>query len=121
MLELYEKIEFFKKELLTRNNSYADYKKDEIHDYFFQELEGYSNIDDFSFLKLLATEEDIISQIELIISKIIMHENHSGLEELILEYLVKCDEDVAMLRLKELVKGKVKPILAKDIWSELDI
>jgi len=102
MFKLYEKIEYFRKQLLIQNDSYADNIREEIYDYFFQELEANYDISMFSFLNLLLSEEDINYQIDLIVSKIIMHEHHAGIEELILEYLVSSDEDVMILRLKEL-------------------
>ena len=121
MLKLNEKIEYFRKQLLIQNNSYADNIKEEIYDYFFQDFVNEQEINESYFLNFLTTYEDIVNQIDLIVSKIIMHEHHAGMEELVLEYLVSSEEDVAMLRLKELADRKVKTISAEDIWKELNL
>lgn len=86
MLTIEERIVFFEQKLLTKNGSYGDTIKNEIYNYFFMYIGGSSNIENFSFLNSLVSEEEIENKINLIVSKIIMHEHHAGIEDLINEY-----------------------------------
>ncbi len=86
MLTISEKIDFFEQRLLIQNGSYADTIKDEIYDYFFERMGNSSDIENFSFLNCLVSSEEIEHKVNLIVSKIIMHEHHAGIEDLIVEY-----------------------------------
>jgi len=86
MLTINEKIDFFEQKLLILNGSYGDTIKDEIHDYFFENIGNSSDIENFSFLDILVSSEEIEQKVNLIVSKIIMHEHHAGIEDLIVEY-----------------------------------
>lgn len=86
MLTIHEKIDFFEQDLSTQNASYADTIKDEIYDYFFERMGNSTDIENFSFLNLLVSKEEIENKINFIVSKIIMHEHHAGIEDLIEEY-----------------------------------
>ncbi|MEA1953665.1 MAG: hypothetical protein U9O24_04685 [Campylobacterota bacterium] len=86
MLNLNTKINYFKKYLEVKNNSYADAIKDEIYLYFF---DLYGNIEDmngFLFLDTMQTKKDIEYHIDFLVSKIIMNEHQDGLNEIIYEY-----------------------------------
>lgn len=87
MLDINIKIEYFEQILSLKNASYSDRIKDEIYSYFFEMLGDKTDIGNFSFLNILATKEDIDDRVNLIVSKIIMHEHHAGIEDLILEYI----------------------------------
>jgi len=87
MLDINMKIEYFEQILSLKNASYSDRIKDEIYSYFFEMLGDKTDIGNFSFLNILATKEDIDDRVNLIVSKIIMHEHHAGIEDLILEYI----------------------------------
>lgn len=87
MLDINMKIEYFEQILSLKNTSYSDRIKDEIYSYFFEMLGDKTDIGNFSFLNILATKEDIDDRVNLIVSKIIMHEHHAGIEDLILEYI----------------------------------
>lgn len=86
MLDIHKKIDFFENFLLSRNGSYADNIKDEIHDYFFETMGNRSEIENFSFLNSLVYSDEIENKVDLFVSKIIMHEHHAGIEDLIEEY-----------------------------------
>lgn len=81
MLKHEDKIEIFEQFLENKNGSYADYMKGEIYFYFFE------NEGDFSFLDSLATKSQIENKIQLLISKMIMHEHEEGLEAIISYYI----------------------------------
>lgn len=86
MLTINKKIDFFEQELLAQNGSYADSVKDEIYDYFFERIGDSSNIENFSFLNPFNSKDEITNKVNLIVSKIIMHEHHAGIEDLIEEF-----------------------------------
>jgi len=88
MLTINEKILLFEQLLLTKNGSYADEIKDEIHEYFFERMGDSTDIENFSFLNLASSSKEIEEKVDLIVSKIILHEHHAGVEDLINEYVV---------------------------------
>jgi hypothetical protein len=77
MLKLEEKIEIFKNELLSKNESYADTMKDEIYFFFFE------NEYPFNFLNELNSVEAIQNKVAVIIHKMIMHEDEEELRDII--------------------------------------
>jgi hypothetical protein len=87
MLTINKKIIIFEQKLLTKNNSYSDNIKDEIHEYFFESIGDSSDIENFSFLNSTLSSKAIEEKIDLIVSKIIMHQHHAGIEDLINEYI----------------------------------
>ena len=87
MLTINEKIVCFKQKLLTQNGSYSDTIKDEVYEYFFERIGDSSDIENFSFLNPIVSNKEIEEKVDLIVSKIIMHEHHAGVEDLINEYI----------------------------------
>jgi hypothetical protein len=81
MLNLNEKTSFLENYLNLKNESYSDLIKDEIYFHVFE-----NNID-LKFLNTLHSKNDIENKIDLIISKIILHEHQSGISTIINEYL----------------------------------
>jgi len=79
MLEFNKKVEFFKEYL--ENNIYNCQMKEELFLYFFE----YEN-DSLDFLEKFSTFEEIEKQIDLIISKMYMHEHQAGLIDIIESY-----------------------------------
>jgi hypothetical protein len=77
MLTLEEKIEIFKTELLSKNESYADTMKEEIYFFFFE------NEYPFDFLNDLNSEKAILNKVAVIIHKMIMHEDVEELRDII--------------------------------------
>jgi len=77
MLTLEEKIEIFKTELLSKNESYADTMKEEIYFFFFE------NEYPFDFLNDLNSVETIQNKVNVIIHKMIMHEDEEELRDII--------------------------------------
>jgi hypothetical protein len=86
MLDIHQKIDFFKKYLSFKNGSYSDSIKDEIYNYFFEIIGDSTEIENFLFLNNLIDENEIKNKVELLVSKIILHEHHAGTEDLIAEY-----------------------------------
>jgi len=87
MLTINEKITLFEQNLLTKNDSYTDEIKDEIYEYFFEKIGNNLDIENFYFLNLINSSNAIEKKIDLIVSKIIMHQHHAGIEDLINEYI----------------------------------
>jgi len=85
MLEIQTKIELFESCLLSKNGSYADTMKEEIHDYFFVNMGDEKDIENFSFLKKLKNSVDIENKVNGLVSKLIINEHHAGLDDLIYE------------------------------------
>lgn len=77
MLTLEEKIEIFKTELLSKNESYADTMKDEIYFFLFE------NEYPLDFLNELNSVEAIQNKVAVIIHKMIMHEDEEELRDII--------------------------------------
>lgn len=86
MLDIHEKIDCFEKILLIKVDDYRTMIQEEIHFYFFAIIGEGSDIENFSFLNILENAEEIQAKIDLIVSKIVMHEHHAGIEDLIVEY-----------------------------------
>jgi hypothetical protein len=86
MLNFEEKIQIFESLLLSKNDSYADFMKDEIYFYFFENHRG------FDFLKGINTHKELEDKMEFIISKMIRHEHEEGLLTIIEEYLATTNE-----------------------------
>jgi len=84
VLTLEEKQLYFKEYLLFQNGSYADEVKESIYDYFFEDEIGLSN---FQFLDKLNNTNEIKNKVELIVSKIILHEDDDYFENLLYEYI----------------------------------
>lgn len=78
MLTLEEKIEIFKTQLLSKNESYADTMKEEIYFFFFE------NEYPFDFLNELNSAEAIQNKVNVIIHKMILHEDEEKLRDIIL-------------------------------------
>ena len=88
MLSINEKIGFLKNILLSTNNSYADNIKEEIYEYFFERMGDERNIENFTFLSKFNNKIEIGEKVDFIVSKIIMHEHHAGIDDLIHEYTI---------------------------------
>jgi hypothetical protein len=88
MLTINEKIIFFKQKLLIQNGSYADTIRNEVYEYFFERIGDSSDIENFSFLNTIVSSKEIEEKVDLIVSKIIMHQHHAGIEDLINEYVI---------------------------------
>jgi len=86
MLEIQMKIQLFEKFLLSQNDSYADIIKEEIYDYFFTKIGNEEDIENFIFLNKLQNSSDIENKVNALVSKLIMHEHHAGIDDLIYEY-----------------------------------
>lgn len=84
MLTINDKINFFKKYLLTKNNSYADVMKEEIY-FYFDDID--ENIKNFRFLEKLNNFQEIEAKIDFLISKMIMLEDVDGFNNIIEEYI----------------------------------
>ncbi|MCU0467565.1 MAG: hypothetical protein MUF58_03115 [Arcicella sp.] len=81
MLSEEDKIDFLEEYLNLKNGSYGDNMKEELIFYFF-ELEN-----DKSFLDHLDSEDAIKSKVEILISKMILHEHEDGLHNIIENYI----------------------------------
>jgi hypothetical protein len=81
MLNLEDKIQYFKKYISIKNENYGDLMKDEIYFHFFE------NEDSFDFLNILESEKDIENKVEFIVSKMIMNERQDGLTNIIYNYV----------------------------------
>lgn len=81
MLGKKEKVNIFKKYLDEKNSSYADVMKDELYFYFFE------NENSLDFLSLLTSKNEIIEKTDLLIYKMIMHENEDNLDAIIELYV----------------------------------
>jgi hypothetical protein len=77
MLTHLQKIQIFKSEILSRNESYADTMKDEIYFFFFE------NEYSFDFLNELNSEEAIKNKVAVLIHQMIMHEDENELRDII--------------------------------------
>jgi hypothetical protein len=77
MLTQEEKIEIFRNELLSKNESYADTMKDEIYFFFFE------NEYSFDFLNELNSGEAIKNKVAVLLHQMIMHEDENDLREII--------------------------------------
>jgi len=77
MLNKKDKIIIFKEYLNLTNNSYADIMKEEIYFHYFE------NENSLSFLDSIKVKEEIISKVDLIINKMIMHEDEDSLSSII--------------------------------------
>ena len=86
MLNINNKIKYFEQILSFKNGSYADSIKDEVYSYYFEMIGDSTDTENFSFLNILSNKEEIDNKVNYIVSKIIMHEHHAGIEDLILEY-----------------------------------
>jgi len=86
MLSLNDKINFFKKILLIKNNSYSDKIKSEIYEYFFELIGDSNDLKNFIFLNQLTSVETIEDRVNFLVSKIIMNEHHDGLHNILEEY-----------------------------------
>jgi hypothetical protein len=78
MLSFEEKIDIFKTYLEEVKTGYGNEMKDEIYFCFFE------NEWNFNFLNKLATKEEIVNKIELVVSKMILHEHEDELENIML-------------------------------------
>lgn len=81
MLSEEDKVHFLKEYLSLKNGSYGDEMKEEIMFYFF-ELEN-----DKDFLDHLDSEDEIKSKVEILVSKMILHEHEDGLHSIIQSYV----------------------------------
>jgi len=86
MLNLKEKIDYFEKYLEKKDNSYYDKMKDEIYLHFFELYGNKNDTDGFLFLNEMQTKKDIEQYTDFLISKMIMNEHISGLDDIIYEY-----------------------------------
>ena len=77
MLNLEQKIEYFKNCLENKNDNYADIMKNEIYFYFFE------NERNFNFLNNLNLKEEIENKIEFVVSNMILNEHQDGIENII--------------------------------------
>lgn len=76
MLNLEEKIKIFKTYLEADKIGYGNEMKNEIYFCFFE------NEWDFTFLNKLNSKEEIINKIELVVSRMILHEHEDELENI---------------------------------------
>jgi hypothetical protein len=81
MLSFEEKTEWFKSQLEIKHNNYGDEIKDEIYFYFFE------NKNSLDFLNSIESKSEIENKLELLVSKIIMHEHEDGLINIIYNYV----------------------------------
>lgn len=81
MLSRKKKIQILRAYLCLTNDSYGDKMREELFFYFFE-----LNIDT-SFLDALSTEEEIKIKVDLLVSKMILHEHQDGLKNIIESYL----------------------------------
>lgn len=77
MLNFEEKIEVLKTYLEKEKGNYGDEMKNEIYFRFFE------NECDFKFLNDLHTKQEIENKIELIVSRMILHEHDDELQNII--------------------------------------
>jgi len=83
MLTIEEKIKNFEDLLNTPNGSYADNIKADIHEYLFLIKGNNSDTNNFHFLNPLDSKNEIEKKLDMIVSKVIMHEHHAGIEDII--------------------------------------
>ena len=76
MLTTEEKIKLFEKHLTIKNDSYGDAMKSEIYYAFFEDEWN------FKFLQFLNTEDEIKNKIDLVVSKMILHEHEEGFQNI---------------------------------------
>lgn len=88
MLNIKEKIDYFKNYLLVKNDNYADFKKEEIYMYFFELYGNKEDLNNFLFLDKKISMEEIEKHVEFLVSKIIMNEHQDGVDNIIHEYSV---------------------------------
>ncbi len=81
MLNKNEKIDILKTSLSVRYESYGDVMRDEIRDYFAE------NQNELSFLDELKTVEEIERKVNFIVSKMILHEHEDSLQNIIVNYI----------------------------------
>ncbi len=75
------KINYFESLLKKHDGSYYDRIKEELHNYFF-ELEN-----ELQFLDKLNTKKEIDNSLNILLSKIVMHEDEDIIENIIHFYL----------------------------------
>jgi hypothetical protein len=80
MLSESDKITILEKYLSIKEDCYNDTMKDEIYFYFFEREK------EFTFLEKLNTKNEIESEVEFLVSKMIIHEHEDGLDNIIQEY-----------------------------------
>ncbi len=83
MLTIEEKIRLFESFINIKNGSYSDNIKDDIYEYLFLIKGISSDTNNFNFLNPLNSKNEIEKKIDMIVSKIIMHEHHAGIEDII--------------------------------------
>ncbi len=83
MLDIKNKISYFKEYLSVKNNNYGDEMKAEIYFNLFE----LGNESDFMFLEKLNTKKEIEYKIEILVSKMILHEHEDSLNNIIVNYI----------------------------------
>ena len=83
MLTIEEKIKFFEDFLNIKNGSYADSIKADIYEYLFLIKGSFSDTNNFHFLNSINSKNEIEKKLDMIVSKVIMHEHHAGIEDII--------------------------------------
>ncbi len=79
MLNLQQKINYFKQYLHIKSDNFGDEMKQEIAFY-------YENNNDFAFLEKLNSYPQITTKIEFLVSKMILHSHEDGLQNIIKNY-----------------------------------
>jgi len=82
MLNYKEKIDFLAEYLSLKNKNYADLIKEELYIQIFD----FENISS-QFLEKIKTKQEIIDKIEFVVSKVVLHEHETGINNIISEYL----------------------------------
>lgn len=83
MLSIENKIAFLKEYLLIKNDNYGDEMKEELHLNYFE----LGNEIDFMFLDKLNSKKEIENKIELLVSKMILHEHEDALTNIVANYI----------------------------------
>ena len=83
MLDIKNKISYFKEYLNVKNSNYGDEMKEEIYNNLFE----LGNDTDFVFLEKLNTKKEIDDKIEILVSKMILHEHEDSLNNIIVNYI----------------------------------
>lgn len=78
MLTINQKIKYFEEYLINNSNC----MKDELHLYFFELENG-----NLEFLEKLHSEIEIQNKVDLLVSKMVMHEDEDGLFNIIENYI----------------------------------
>lgn len=85
-MQLNQKVQYFRNYLLNESDEYRAEIKNEIYEYYFEIIGTEADLNNFYFLNHDNNIIDIEKRIDTLISKIIMHEHHDGIHNIIEEY-----------------------------------